>query len=301
MNLRRILWAVVILIVLLSAFRIISKVTTKKVQAERVFSVVVETPKTGNIEYKVTLTGDVKADTEVNVRPRIAGRVEEIYVDEGSYVKKGEALLSFVSGISAQNDIYEDMIVRAPISGIVGVKLIKEGEQVSNTAGSLGPVFTLYNVDKVKIYADVSEKDYSYLARGTRAEIRLDAFPGETFYGQVNNIRPVIDPLSRTTQVEIILPNPNHRIKPGMFAKVDLILKRESNVMIIPFDAVLGEADKYVLVSQGGKAVKKPIKLGLQQDDNVEVRSGLAAADRVIVLGERVIQEGTKILEMAGQ
>ena len=130
MNLRRILWIVVILIVLLSAFRIISKVTTKKVQAERIFSVVIETPKTGNIEYKVTLTGDVKADTEVNVRPRIAGRVEEIYVDEGSYVKKGEALLSFVSGISAANDIYEDMIVRAPISGIVGVKLIKEGEQV---------------------------------------------------------------------------------------------------------------------------------------------------------------------------
>lgn len=301
MNLRRVLWLVVILIVLLGAYRIFVKVTTKKVQAERVFPVMVQTPKIGELEYKVTLTGDVKADTEVSVRPRVAGRVEQIYVDEGDYVDKDEAMLSFVSGISTESDIYEDMIVRAPISGLVGVKMIKEGEQVGGTPGSLNSVFTLYSIDNVKIYADVSEKDYSLVAKGTPAEIQLDAFPGETFHGRVNNIRPVIDPLTRTTLVEIILPNPNHRIKPGMFAKVDLILVRKSNVEIIPFDAVLGETDKYVFVSQDGKAVKKPVTLGLQQEDNVEVASGLTTQDKVIVLGERVISEGAKIVETAGQ
>jgi membrane fusion protein (multidrug efflux system) len=301
MNMKKALWAIVILIVLLGAYRIFVKVTTKKVQMERIFPVMVQTPRLGELQYKVTLTGDVKADTEVNVRPRVAGRVEQIYVNEGDYVAKDEALLSFVAGISAESDIYEDMIVRAPIAGLVGVKMVREGEQVGGTPGSLSPVFTLYSIDSVKIYADVSEKDYALAAKGTPAEISLDAFPGETFRGRVNNVRPVVDPLTRTTQVEIILPNPKHRIKPGMFAKVDLILLRKADIEIIPFDAVLGEGDKYVFVAQNGVAVKKPVTLGLQQGDDVEIRSGLTAGDKVIVLGERVIEEGSKVTETTGQ
>jgi RND family efflux transporter MFP subunit len=165
----------------------------------------------------------------------------------------------------------------------------------------VNPVFTIYDIDKMKIYADVSEKDYSLLKRGARAQIKLDAFPGQLFLGSVNNIRPVIDPYSRTTQVEILLPNPGHRIKPGMFATVSLVLISKPNVMIIPFDAVLGETDKYVFVSAGNLAVKKPIKLGLQEDENVEVVSGLSAKDKVIVLGERVAKEGSKVEETSGQ
>jgi hypothetical protein len=86
-----------------------------------------------------------------------------------------------------------------------------------------------------------------------------------------------------------------------MFAKVDLILLRKADVMIIPFDAVLGESDKYVFVAQDGKAVKKPVTLGLQQGDDVEVAAGLTAADKVIVLGERVVSEGSKLTETSGQ
>jgi len=301
MNLRRFLWLVVIIILILSAFRIINKVTQKKVQEERIIPVMVSTPRIGEIEYRVTLTGDIQANTEVNVRPRVTGRVEEIYVKEGDYVNKGDKLLAFVPGISEKSDIYEDMIVRAPISGVIGLQQIKEGEQVTSSVGNINPVFTLYDVRRVKIYADVSEKDYSLIKKGTSALIKIDAFPDQTFQGQVTRIRPVIDPLSRTTQVEIVLPNSNQRIKPGMFAKVDLILIKKSKVLIIPFDVVLGETDKYVFVSQSGKAAKKPIVLGLQQDDNIEVKSGLSAQDRVIVLGERVVKEGSSIEEATGQ
>jgi len=301
MNLKRILWLVVIIILILSAFRIINKVTQKKVQEERIIPVIVSTPRTGEIEYRVTLTGDIQANTEVNVRPRVTGRVEEIYAKEGDHVNKGDKLLAFVPGISEKSDVYEDMIVRAPISGVIGLQQIKVGEQVTSSVGNINPVFTLYDVSRVKIYADVSEKDYSLIKKGTSALIKIDAFPDQTFQGQVTRIRPVIDPLSRTTQVEIVLPNPSQRIKPGMFAKVDLILIKKSKVLIIPFDVVLGETDKYVFVSQSGKAVKKPIVLGLQQDDNIEVKSGLSGQDRVIVLGERVVKEGSSIKETTGQ
>jgi len=298
MNLKRILWAVVIIILILTAFRIVNKVTQKKVQQERIIPVVVATPQVGIIQYKVTLTGDIRANTEVQVRPRTAGRVEELYVKEGDYVEKGQKLLSFVSGISDKSEIYEDMIVRAPISGIIGLQQVKEGEQVmSQVGGGVNPVFTIYAISKMKVYADVSEKDYSLLKKGVRAQIKLDAFPDQLFSGTINNIRPVIDPYSRTTQVEILMPNPGKKIKPGMFARVDLVLINKSNVMTIPFDAVLGESDKYVFVSAHNLVVKRLIKLGLQQDENVEVASGLSAQDKVIILGQRVVKEGSKVEE----
>jgi len=302
MNLRKILWVVVAIILILSIIRITAKLSQKKVQEEKIVPVEVAFPKMGVIDYRVSLTGDVRANTDVLVRPRTAGRVEEIYVKEGDQVEKGQKLLSFVSGISEKSDIYEDMIVRAPISGVVGLQQIKEGEQVmSQVGGGVNPVFTIYDISKMKIYADVSEKDYSLLKRGARAEIKLDAFPTQLFHGTVSNVRPVIDPYSRTTQVEILLSNSGGQIKPGMFAKVDLILISKPNVMTIPFDAVLGENDKYVFASVNNIVVKKPIKLGLQQDEKVEVVSGLSAKDKVIVLGERVVKEGSKVQETSGQ
>ncbi len=298
MNLKRVLTIVGVLILCLAVFRIYYKITTgKKIQETRVIPVMVSVPKIGSIEYRVSLTGDVKGQKEVNVRSGTAGRVAEIYVNEGDHVQKGDKLLSFASGLSEQSDIYEDLIVRAPISGIVGMKLVKEGDQIGGGTGTSSNVFTLYDIDNVKIYADVSEKDYSFLRRGTPAEIALDAFPGEIFNGSVSNIRPVIDPLSRTTQAEIILPNPGHRIRPGMFGKVDLILKKKTGVPIIPFDAVMGDKDKYVFISRDGAAVKKPITLGMQQDNDVEVTSGLSGSDKVIVLGQRVVKEGAKVEE----
>jgi RND family efflux transporter MFP subunit len=268
---------------------------------ERVVPVIVASPKIGDLEYKVTLTGDINAETEVDVKPRTASRVEEIYVKEGDYVSKGAKLLSFVRGITAESEIYEDMIVRAPLSGLIGLQLIKVGEQVTISSGSPKAVFTIYSINNMKIYADVSEKDLPLVKRGTPAEIRLDAYPNEVFRGKVNNIRPVVDPLTRTTQVEIILPNAAHRIKPGMFAKVDLILERKRNVLIVPLEAVLGETDKYVYVNADGAAVRKPVVLGMQEEDQVQVVSGLTTADRVIIVGQRIVEDGSKVTESAGK
>jgi multidrug efflux pump subunit AcrA (membrane-fusion protein) len=95
MRLRKIAWIIGILILLLATYRIVSKVTQKHVQEERIFPVVVAAPKIGAIEYRVTLTGDIQANTQVDVRPRVTGRVQAIFVKEGDYVEKSDKLLSF--------------------------------------------------------------------------------------------------------------------------------------------------------------------------------------------------------------
>lgn len=299
MRAKRILWAVVLLVALLLAYRMYVRIFTSKAQdMERAIPVIAQTPTIGQIEENIILSADIKAQTEVAVRPRMAGRVQEIYVEEGESVEKGDPLLSYIEGISPDDDLYSDMVVISPISGVVGMKLAKVGEHVTSQVGGLvNPVFVIYDIDRVKAYANVPEKYYSFISKGMPARISLDAYPGEVFAGSVNNVRPVIDPLSRTTQIEIVLQNASKRIKPGMFGKIDLPLKKASSALIIPFDAVMGDGEKTVFVSEGGKAKKRPVILGLQQENSVQVVKGLVQSDKVIVSGQRVVNDGALIQE----
>ena len=294
---KKIILAVLIIIVLLFGFRLVSRLGGgKEVKSERVIPVVAVSPRIGLIEERLILNGDIKAETEVSVRPRTTGRVEELYVKEGDYVSKGSKLLSYVAGIDPTDDLYEDLVVKSPISGVVGIQLVRVGDQVTSQAGgSVSPVFVVYGIDRVKIYADVPEKYYSNIAKGTQADISLDALPNELFRGVVSNVRPVIDPMSRTTQIEIMLSNQRRRIKPGMFARVDLVLKRVVNATLIPFDAVLGDGENYVYLVRQGIAEKRPVELGLENGSTVQVTSGLSPLDQVIVLGQRVVKNGSRV------
>lgn len=300
MKAKRILWIVAVALAVLFVFRIADRITSSnRTVDKKIIPVSVQNPIIGSVEEKVTFTGDIKADKEVSVRPRIAGRVAEIYADEGDEAEKGAALLSYVAGITPDNELYDDMVVIAPISGVVGIKLVKEGDQVMNqVGGGVNPVFVIYDIDKVKVYADIPEKYYSSLDEGMPAQISLDAYPDEVFKGYVNKIRPVVDPMSRTTQIEIDLPNRSHRIKPGMFAKVDIALKKASNAVIVPFDSVLGDREKYVFVSENSVAKRRPVVLGLQQENKVQIKEGVSVADKVIVNGQRVVKDGSAVEEI---
>lgn len=286
------------IILLLVVFRITTKVLSSQKKIEqRIIPISSMQTTIGTISDKITVAGDIQAFTEVQVRPRAAARVAEIYVEEGTYVKKGDKLLTFLKDIAPDSDIYEDMIVRSPIDGVVGKKLVKEGEQVTSTMGMIDPVFVIYNIDTMKIFSEIPEKNYSSLKKGLNCEITIDALPGKKFSGFVYNIRPVIDPMTRTTQVEIRIPNPSHKIVPGMFSKVDVVFNRKDNVMIVPFDAVIGDKDFYVFVNDNGIARKKPVTVGVLEENNIEIKSGLTKTDKVIVVGQRVLRDGTNIEE----
>ncbi len=295
MNKRKIFWIAVALVLLLIGFRVINRVRsyTAKVK-ERPVAVAVKPPLVGSIEKRLTLTGDIKGFSEISVKPTNSGRIEEIYVREGDLVGRGDKLMSYVAGISETDEMFEDVVTFAPISGYVGMQNIKIGDQA--TAG-LTSVFNIYTIDKVKIYVDVPEKDYSMVKRGTPVRITLDAYPEAPVSASVSNLRPVIDPNSRTAQAEIEISNPSHRIRPGMFARVDLILGKRSSALLLPSDSILSGTDKYVYLAEGGKAVKRPVKTGYEDSGLVEILSGISSSDKVIVSGQRVVKEGSAIIE----
>lgn len=268
---------------------------TKPESGETPFPVQVIKPMYKFISNSISLVGEVKGYTEVQVRPKTTGRVEELYVDEGDEVEKGDPLLSFKADISEDDPLYNDLVTFAPVSGVVGLKLIKEGEHVVSSMGTINPVFTIYQIDTVKINANVPERLVEGLGTGLSAQIRFDSYPGRVFEGRVNKVRPVMDPQSRTIQVEIIVNNPQHLIKPGMFAKVKLILKHKLNALVIPADALLEDVSKYVLVAKDGRAIKKDVQTGVQDNDEVEVTSGLGPDDQVIIVGQRVAKAGSMV------
>ncbi len=295
MNKRKIFWIAVALVLLLIGFRVINRVRSQTAKVkERPIAVVAKPPSVGPIENKLTLTGDIKGSSELAVKPTNSGRIEEIYVREGDLVSRGDKLMSYVAGISETDEMFEDVVTFAPISGYIGMQNIRLGDQA--TAG-LTTVFNIYTIDRVKIYVDVPEKDYSMVKRGTPARITLDAYPDAPVNASVSNIRPAIDPYSRTAQAEIDIANASHRIRPGMFARVDLVLGRKSSALLLPSDSVLSGADKYIYLAKEGKAVRMPVKTGYEDSGLVEIVSGLSPSDKVIVSGQRVVKEGSSIVE----
>lgn len=294
MTKKRIIWTVVIILIILVAGRIMLKGKSKKTEdnAPKIVPVVVAVPEIGPIQETLTLTGDIKAETEVMVKPRTMGRVAEIYVKEGETVRQGQKLMSYIAGIKPTDELYDDMVTVAPISGIIGIVYAKVGEQNKGSDSAFG----LYRIDNVKIVVDIPERNYGQISLGRQLDIKLDTYPDKKFMGRISTLRPVIDPLTRTTQAEVIIPNPGHRLAPGMFATVSLALKSKAKAMILPSDAILGDAgSNYVMVVEDQKAVKKPVTTGLVEDSKTEIISGLAGTEQVIVTGQRVATDGSAV------
>ncbi|MDY7011477.1 MAG: efflux RND transporter periplasmic adaptor subunit, partial [Planctomycetota bacterium] len=127
----------------------------------------------------------------------------------------------------------------------------------------------------------------------TPATVAVDALPDETFLGVVHLVGQAADPATRTIEVEIRIPNPGHKLKGGMFARVNLVLDRKADVPVIPDTAILrDEQGPYVYVINDSKAHRRPVNLGLAEGVLHEVTEGLEPGDRVVVRGQRQLREG---------
>jgi RND family efflux transporter MFP subunit len=130
------------------------------------------------------------------------------------------------------------------------------------------------------------------------AEFRVDAFPGKVFKGIVSVINPTLDPATRTGRIEIHIPNKDLTLHSGMFAHVRLALG-EREALVISKDALNrlpGTGSYYVYVVEGGKALMKNIKIGVSQEDHVEVLEGLKVGEQVVVKGQNRLKDGTSVM-----
>jgi cobalt-zinc-cadmium efflux system membrane fusion protein len=179
----------------------------------------------------------------------------------------------------------------APISGIV----IERNGTIGATVGSDANVFKIIDISSVWIDGNVFEKDLDRVRRGQEVKVSVPAFPGVNFSGRVILISSVVDPETRTVKVRTEVPNPDGRLKPDMFANVQIITDLHRTAISIPQSAVLDDGGKSVVfVAEGNGYAKREVHEGIQGNGRVEIIEGLQAGDKVVVKGNYLLLQQSK-------
>jgi RND family efflux transporter MFP subunit len=183
--------------------------------------------------------------------------------------------------------------IKAPITGLVSKKYTDEGNMVGPTT----PLIRIVQIETLKVLGGVSERYLRDLVPGeTTVHIKTDAYPEDEFQGVVYRVGVAVDTVTRTGQVEIRVPNPDMRLKPGMFARMTIVLQERENVVTVPDSALIREqGNVYVFVANAGKAHRRGVKLGLLQNEYYEMLEGLSVGELVVTRGRRQIEDGQAI------
>lgn len=180
----------------------------------------------------------------------------------------------------------------APFSGIVGLRQISPGAYVR--AGD--DIVRLENVSSVKLDFRVPESYLSKLKPNQEVSIKTDAFPNEDFKGRIFALEPGVDEKTRTVLARALIPNPQNKLRAGMFARVNVLLETRANSILVPEQAIWPQGrDAFVYRVVDGKATLTKIELGVRRPGEVEVLKGLSAKDMVVTDGQMKLKDGAPV------
>jgi membrane fusion protein (multidrug efflux system) len=184
----------------------------------------------------------------------------------------------------------DDASVQAPFAGLVSHRHVDVGEFVQ--AGT--KLFDMVSLDPVEVVFHLPEVDSARVKLGQGVEVTLSPFPGERFGGQVSMVSPTIDSATRTLRVKALLPNPDGRLRPGLFARVSLGVELRRGLVMVPEDALLQRSDGQVLFAVGdeNRVRRLVVETGAAHDGLVEVRGGVEPGERVVRRGHDALIDG---------
>jgi len=200
---------------------------------------------------------------------------------------------------------YKDTVVEAPIAGIIGIRFYEAGDM----ANMVQPLVTVVQMNKVKIRFDATEEDLGKLALGQTAAITVKSYPDTTFAGKVIKISPVLDPLTRMAEVEVIIDNPEKKLKPGMFARVNVITGVLNDVIVVPRYATIENTtlqriegkdhvvkNYYVFVAKDSVAERRKLGVKYVNHVNIAVDSGVVVDENIVIEGVNNLRDQSAIV-----
>ena len=188
-------------------------------------------------------------------------------------------------------------IITSPVNGFVSRRIVDPGAFVSQNA----PIVDVVDITTVRLVANIVEKDLKEMQSGDGTMVEVDAYPGEEFMGRIARVSPVLDPATRTAPIEIEIPNPGYRLKPGMYARVSITTDTTKDALVVPADAVVDLGGRRgVFTPLNESAVFRALQVGTEAGNIVEVLGGLAEGDVVITTGAGALRDGDRIL-LAGR
>ncbi|MBW1781652.1 MAG: efflux RND transporter periplasmic adaptor subunit [Deltaproteobacteria bacterium] len=187
---------------------------------------------------------------------------------------------------------YDRGFPHSPITGTVNHLYVDEGEFLNRGQA----LVDLVNVDKIKINVNVPELDVRYLKKGQRVKVKIDAYPDRDLSGMVDFVSFKADTATKTFLVRVLIDNPGHDIRPGMIARVAFVRRVIPAALIVPLFALLDKGGERILfVEKDGIVQARTVSIGVIEGDQVQITSGLEPGDRLIVTGQRNLEEGMKV------
>jgi membrane fusion protein, multidrug efflux system len=245
-------------------------------------------------EAQCDLAGtNLKRNRELQQKHTIAQ--SDLDSSEADY-RSGQANVEAIKATIAKKTI------RAPFDGMVGIRQVNLGQYVSPGQ----PIVSIQAFDPTYVNFYIPQQNLGSVAIGHKVEVHVNAFPNDTFSGQVTAINPQIDENSRNAEVQATLSNPEGKLRPGMFVRVDITIGADRDVVAIPASSInyTPEGESVYLVSdltgKDGKhfqGVKlQPVKVGQARGDMIVITSGLKPGDVVVSSGVFRLRDGAKII-----
>ena len=205
------------------------------------------------------------------------------------------------AGIAKTEAIISQKLVRAPFDGVLGVRHVEVGQFL--TAGTM--IVTLTDLSQIYANFTVTEKESATLKNGQTVRIAVDAYPGKLFEGKITTVEPQINTDTRNIRVQATIANPDHVLKPGMFATTTVVLPDKSAVVTVPETAVdytlYGDSVFQITEKKADDgttsltAVRTFVKTGDRIDGRAVITSGLKPGDRVVAVGQLKLQPGSAV------
>lgn len=311
------------------------KTDNSMVQEDPVVSV--ETVAARDVPQTSVYTSTVEPYVKNNIAPQSAMRITDINVEVGDFVTKGQVLaeldriqlqqaelqlknneieyerlkglyeagglsksdldameLSYRVSRTTYENLLENTVLRSPVDGVITARNYDEGDMYAMSS----PIYVVEQITPVKLLVAISEVDYTRINKNDSVEIAVDAFPGRSFSGRVSRIYPTVDPATHTFSVEIIVPNKDRVLRPGMFARVTVLFGTNHNP-VIPDIAVVkqtGSGERFVYVlNSDGTVTYRAVRLGRRMDYEYEVLEGLSEGERVVTRGQIRLKDGVRV------
>ena len=198
-----------------------------------------------------------------------------------------------IAGLELAGRRLEDSRVTAPFSGYVTEKYVNEGECISPGM----PIVTIMNIDQVKAEVKVPEMELTRVALGIPVDMEIDALEDHRFEGQISAINARVDPINRNFTVKIKIPNPQHLIKSGMFARITIKTDIIRDVPVVPERALVADAQggNAVFMLENGKARRRSVIVGARGEGIVQIKEGLARGETILVSGNYGLTDGSEV------
>ena len=260
------------------------------VNRERVYAVVTQKAAVARLQDSIEINGEVDVKTNVAIYPEIGGKLVSLTVEVGGRVQKGQV----IGTVDPSKPGYSYVMnpVKSTISGVVTQVISRVGATLTTSTG----IVTVGDIDNLVIHANIPERDVGELKKNLAADLFFPAYPGIAFKAHITWISPVVDPASRSKQIELTLDKKDDRINIGMFPKIKLHTTVYDGRIVVPDDSVVTRAGQdYVFVVTGDTARRIPVKKLITIDNSTIISEGLSVGDSIVVDGMDVLVDGSKV------